>query len=382
MGAYVSTKINNYEVTWSKNYFDEWFFHKNDRIRIVDDNGEISFIGYRVDLQTLKNRLELAGYNIYSAEKELECLIKEWREYFREFIKNNDDLERIKVANSQLQILDKINFDSLLNLIPILINNSEIVDHELALPFKEIITYFDGAFVESLSTLFPTISTENLAIVLIHIENSIGFCEADLTELYLDERMDDFFDIAQVQKQKTYVYETFEQSILDLYKLKNLQINNSIFNNMLLGNAVSAMEAYLFDTFKRQVIDKESIKRRYVEVYDNFNNKANIKPENLFNFLDNLDEKISNEIDRLSFHNIDLVKGLYKNILCCSFENNDINELRRIISQRHDIVHRNGRTLSGDQIQITTESLEICLICISNFIKNIDYQIIDNLLDD
>lgn len=225
-------------------------------------------------------------------------------------------------------------------------------------------------------------NTENLAIVVIHLENSIGFCEVDLTQLYYDERIDDFFDIAQIQKQKTCVYETFENSILDLYNLKKLQIENSIFNNMLLGSAVSAMEAYLFDTFKRQIIDKENIKRRYVENFDNFNNKANIKPENLFNFLDNLDEKISNEIDRLSFHNIDLAKGLYKNILCCNFNENEISELRKIISIRHDIVHRNGKKLSGEQIQITTESLEIYLTCISNFIKNIDQQIVNNLLDD
>lgn len=136
MGSYVSTTINNYEISWSKNYFDEWFFHKNDRIRIVDSNGEISFIGYKVDLQTLKIRLELAGYNIYSAQKEFECLIEQWSEYFREYLKNKDDLECIKFANKQLQTLDKINFKTWLNLIPILINNGEFLEHELARSFK------------------------------------------------------------------------------------------------------------------------------------------------------------------------------------------------------------------------------------------------------
>lgn len=388
MGSYAYTTINNYELTWSKNYFDEWFFHKNDRVRALDEDGEIKFIGYKVDLHTLKIRLELAGYDIEYAKNDFENLQNNWINYLKTIVKDCDYLELKERAQQQLNLLQTLNFEKWLSIIPFLLDkeNTKLQDDmtssELANSLRELIIDFDAGLNSSASSFFPCSDMESFAVILMKTENYCGFCELDLTDLYFGGRIEDFHDIAQVQKQKTYIYETFEKSILDLYEIKKLQINNPIFNNMLLGNAVSAMEAYLFDTFKKLIIEKESIKRRYVENYENFNNKANIKPENLFNFLDKLDEKISNEIDRLSFHNIDLVKGLYKKILCCSIDNNEINELRRIITQRHDIVHRNGKTLSGDQIQITSESLEQYLTCISNFIKNLDYQIINNLLDD
>lgn len=356
MGSYSSTTINNYELTRSKNYFYEWFFHKNDRIRTLDKDGEISFIGYKVDLNTLKIRLELAGYNIEYAKNDFESLKITWIEYLKKIVRDINFLELRERAQQQLNLIQKINFEKCLSLVPFLLDkeNKKFQDdkttYELAHSLRELILDFDIGLNSSSSSVFPCSELESFAIILMDLENYNGFCEVDLTDLYHGGWIEDFHDIAQIQKQKTYVYETFEKSILDLYEIKKLQINNPLFNNMLIGNAVSAMEAYLFDTFKRQVLDKESIKRRYVKNYDNFNNKEKIRPDQLFEILDNLDEKISKEIDKLSFHNIDLVKGLYKHILCCNFEENDINELRKIISIRHDIVHRNGKNLSGEKI--------------------------------
>ena len=84
----------------------------------------------------------------------------------------------------------------------------------------------------------------------------------------------------------------------------------------------------------------------------------------------------------MKYHNINLVKGLYHNILHCQFNESFLSKLNEIIKNRHDIVHRNGKTVSNEIISISNDDLNNAFECIFNFIKDIDSQIINHLLDE
>src|SRR5690606_6319339 len=145
MGSYKYTTINNYELSWYKNYFDKWYLHKNDRIRTLDKDGAIKFIGYKVDLPTLKIRLELAGYDIEYAKNDFENLKNTWINYLKTIIKDWDYPELKECAQQQLNLLQTLTFKKCLSIIPFLLDkeNKNFQDdkttYELANSLRELI---------------------------------------------------------------------------------------------------------------------------------------------------------------------------------------------------------------------------------------------------
>ncbi|MGX1114616.1 hypothetical protein ACSSVW_004079 [Pseudoalteromonas sp. MBR-15] len=95
MGSFADIKINNHELLSWKNTYDEWFFTKQDREREVHDDEELQdFIGYKVDAKTLKRRLQLAGYDLRSAEQDFNEVKSSWILEMKETLdlcKNNSD---------------------------------------------------------------------------------------------------------------------------------------------------------------------------------------------------------------------------------------------------------------------------------------------------
>ncbi|WP_438419985.1 HEPN domain-containing protein [Aeromonas hydrophila] len=140
------------------------------------------------------------------------------------------------------------------------------------------------------------------------------------------------------------------------------------------------MEAYLSDTMKRNVLNRHAIKRRFVESLEKFV-KNKIQASTFFIFMDSLDRKITEEIDSISFHNVDVITGLYKNVLLCRFSEDKVAELKSYVETRHDIVHRNGKKTDGSITHITKENVENLITLVSDVVSYIDQQILDGLLD-
>ncbi|WP_439829594.1 HEPN domain-containing protein [Aeromonas caviae] len=97
--------------------------------------------------------------------------------------------------------------------------------------------------------------------------------------------------------------------------------------------------------------------------------------------MDSLDQKITEEIDSISFHNVDTVAGLYKNVLLCKFPEDKVSDLKKYVELRHDIVHRNGKSKDGTIVSVTKNDLRDLIELVSDVVSHIDKQILDGLLD-
>lgn len=73
--------------------------------------------------------------------------------------------------------------------------------------------------------------------------------------------------------------------------------------------------------------------------------------------------------------------GLYKNVLLCEFPKDKISKLETAIDIRHDIVHRNGKKTDGSLVMVSQQDVVNLIELVQYIIKDIDYQIIDRLLD-
>lgn len=85
MGSYADIKINGHTLVEWKNTYDEWYFTKSDRARDIAQADEVrDFIGYRTSVSTIRRRLQLAGYDRKSLERDFnetrELWIKEMKE--------------------------------------------------------------------------------------------------------------------------------------------------------------------------------------------------------------------------------------------------------------------------------------------------------------
>jgi len=220
---------------------------------------------------------------------------------------------------------------------------------------------------------------ESYALLLLDMSNDDDICELEITDIVHGGWVDDFEDIEQVQEGKTYFYKIFENSLIELQDIK-LDESTPVLQRMIFSSVITAMETYLSDTLKKNVLNRDAIKKRFVKNSDHLKNSGKIFLNDIFDELSKIDEKIIGEIDKISFHNVGTVINLYRNVLLCSFPKDKVAQLTKSVEIRHDIVHRNGKTTEGSIIHIAKEDVENLITLVSGVVSHIDKQILDGLL--
>ncbi|WP_335920773.1 HEPN/Toprim-associated domain-containing protein [Shewanella algae] len=398
MGSWADIKIKDHVLLEWKNTFDEWYFTKQDRVREISDNEDIrDFIGYKIDAKTLKRRLQLAGHDLRSAKLDFEEVRSSWISEMKESLlsyRSSQDSFSLDLADSieeELQVLENYNFDDWIKMIPKALNHEEQsnwgfygskvhIDGEPLLSF--MLSSIHGVFDEHqgwAGSTFPCQYVESYAVVLLDSCANDDECVLEITEIVNGGWVSDFDDIAQVQAGETRFHDHFSAS-LDELSVLNESTDNATLQRMVFASVITTMEAYLSDTMKSHVLNRSAIKRRFVESHSAF--KEKIFKKDVFAFIDNLDKTLNDEIDKISFHNIDTFKELYKKVLACEFSEDKLAALRPLVLTRHDIVHRNGRKIDGYSVDISQQDVTRLVEQVRDIIKDIDKQIIDGLLFD
>lgn len=404
MGSYADIKINGNTLVEWKNTYDEWYFTKSDRVReMAQADEERDFIGYRTSVATIRRRLQLAGYDRRSLERDFNETrdlwirkMKESLDYYRQEIDIHNEKYDIQITQLILQKLDVLRnttldewieklpkaldktdllFDDHYNEVDVDIPDDQLLSFMLS-PLHGVFNHYDHGFSGS---TFPCMQMESYAILLLDMSKDDDLCELEITDIAQSGWVDDFDDIQQVQSGTTTFYKTFENSIREIQSIEHSKAP-PVLQRMIFSSVITAMEAYLSDTMKRHVLNRHAIKRRFVESYSAF--KVDIKGSNVFKYLDGLDRSIVHHLDRsISFHDIKHIKNLFENVLDCKISNENLNIIRDFSQTRHDIVHRNGKDRHGNGINISNENIINLISVVTAFVSDIDRQILDGLLD-
>ena len=172
--------------------------------------------------------------------------------------------------------------------------------------------------------------------------------------------------------------ETFDKALKKIESLNEIEIDDAeqsnLLKNLLFVSIVSAMETYMSDAFIN-VIDKKNEKylRQFVSFYKKYNEEK-IKLSQIFNSYDSLKVRTINDLKELSFHSIEKIKPLFENTFKIDFPK-DLSRLFKIIEQRHDIVHRNGKTKENVAVTMTYKEIQYTMSEIESFVNFIDNQI-------
>ncbi|MGT0191452.1 HEPN/Toprim-associated domain-containing protein [Burkholderia pyrrocinia] len=404
MSSWASIHLGKYPLHEFQNNYYEWFFQPSERriergdIRnlhsnltpIVGESECASRYVYVSSVRTLRKRLELAGFDKAKLEREFKIRKKS---YLAELSKGFE--LRRELAEKYLPIVEAASLDDWIAALKISVSGAtHSREGEERFPvFGSFYDYgdplvsfinnhlfeFDDEHATIHGTNFPCSSLECYAVAIMSFMNEDEECVLDITELVDAGRTDGFKDLAEFNRGYTDIFWVHQGNLTDVNMLLEVQPDSQTLIRVLYASAITTMEAYLSDIFKREVLRRESMKRRFVASHPDF--KEKIALSSIFDAMESLDDRIEKVIDETSFHNIDSTCAMFKQVLGASFPPELMQGLKAAVEIRHDIVHRHGKTKKGMEIRITKEQFEDVCNLTNSLVVSIDKQIKDNLLD-
>jgi hypothetical protein len=416
MSTWVGIEVNGFEIESYRNHHDTWFFRNNDRVRNIPPHyrGEFSqdvFIGYQASAATILRRMVLAGYDMQACTlhfgEYLDKAISSAQEIIyllQDSLDNNDAIGKCnerytqKIAVYQ-NFIDAIQNSTLEEWIELFPKAVRIMTDERRLynPFNDV-HWYNSSDIPLLCAMlsnvplyseysvtgslnFPYNDPNIFTFAFLSSCQNDAICELNIAELIWSGSEEDFGDLEEIQKGTTVPFRNFLQSVNEFQQLSTLKSEDQVLQRMCFSSIITALEAYIGDIMKREVLNNETLKRRFVEKSGVFTEQK-MKVEAIYNFLDGLDKRITEELDNTSFHNIQTTRKMLREVLLIEIPNNLVSELNRAVIKRHDIVHRNGRSPNGQSINVTRENVMELINLVVQCIENIDQQVLDALTKD
>jgi len=398
MSSWSGISLDGMAILETQNYFHEWYFRKSERVienfgvheleheSHLPPDAIISTYTYKMPIETLRRRLDLAGYNYAT-------LVQEFKEQHFQLMSDLDDM--LELAPSRIEpFYDAVKNSTVkqwLSCLRIIKENGRSVTNlELGKIDKEIqklLQFMMGVdlYFTNHPTCgdfdFPCRTEEGYAVALLEITPENTYCILDVTELVEGGWTEAFDDLIEYHRDFTRFYDVFSSSLIDIQSLMNLAPHNETLARLLYAAIITAMETYLSDTLKKQVLNREAIKRRFIKNHDFFK-KEKFTLSEIYEKTASINETIISEIDKMSFHNLSRIPALYSSVLATTFPSSRLPELKRAIDNRHDIVHRNGKDTTNKPLKILMGDVSALIVLIDETVRYIDMQIKDGLLDD
>lgn len=176
-------------------------------------------------------------------------------------------------------------------------------------------------------------------------------------------------DIAQI----TEFYHNYSSGILDIEALLKIRISSSVENcfcRLLYVNVITAMETYLSDAFINSVVPEKHLMRRFVENSPEFKTEK-LSLSQIFKAAEEIEQKVKSHLADVVWHNLSRVKPMYREVLGVTFPH-DIGDLTRAVLKRHDIVHRNGKSKTGEEILVASKNVFDLIDKVDAFVQAVD----------
>ena len=176
----------------------------------------------------------------------------------------------------------------------------------------------------------------------------------------------------------TEFFQTFMEGIKNIKRLQKLEPSHheqrQILNRLLYANIVTLLETFLSDAITNIVLSDKALTERLVETTPKFM-EAKLSVSSIYAHYRKMDKEVADYLQNdVLYHNIWNVEKMYRNVLGIHFPQ-DLVPLHKIIMTRHDIVHRNGKTVEGKRIIISSEDVKSAITTISDFISIIEKQL-------
>ncbi|GHV03636.1 hypothetical protein AGMMS50229_03260 [Campylobacterota bacterium] len=182
----------------------------------------------------------------------------------------------------------------------------------------------------------------------------------------------DYDDIDTISEYR----ENFDSAIVSIESLLDTKVEKRVsdcFYRLLFANTITALETYLSDAFIHTVAPDQTLMRRFIESAPEFKNQK-CSLSDVFKIVETVEQRAKGCLDSLVWHNLKRVRPMYRATLGIDFPD-EIGSIFTAIDKRHDIVHRNGKTVSGDEVCIEQHDVVSLISTVNSFVEYIDVQL-------
>ncbi|MFK8020402.1 MAG: HEPN domain-containing protein [Pseudomonadales bacterium] len=203
-----------------------------------------------------------------------------------------------------------------------------------------------------------TFSQENDKKLLENVSGIESNLSVHLPTWALERSADDEYELSAIfdntEYQSNFLYE-----VENLGRLHKLEVDEQGLRDVLLRqlfiSIIGAVETYLSDAFINKVLSSEHFLEKFVTTNPDFK-KQKISVSDVFSTSRNIKEKAKTIMVRTIYHKLPVVRAMYQQTFDIEFP--DISEMQRFVAQRHDLVHRNGKTTDGVAVSVDDRTIE------------------------
>ncbi|WP_205623786.1 hypothetical protein [Flavobacterium reichenbachii] len=187
----------------------------------------------------------------------------------------------------------------------------------------------------------------------------------------LDDEFDYDFQFEAITNDKNFL-KKFHEEIDNLMSLLAIKIEEpnqkKILNRQVFIGIIGTMESFLSDVFINLVFDNDNYFKNFIKTHPEFKQRK-FELREIFEETDRLEETAKKIMLDTIYHNLPVVKEMYEDTFKIKFPS--IKEVFKYVFQRHDLVHRNGKTKNGIIVETNEEAIQDLTMKVNEMITNL-----------
>jgi len=185
------------------------------------------------------------------------------------------------------------------------------------------------------------------------------------------EHYDDYYYdlVGSIDDPKSNLYSTIE-TLRGILTLELDVAHEQALLQMIYVNLITALEAYLSEFFIGQMENNSKSLRAFVESNPDFK-KEKFSFSEIYRKSENINSRVKEYLIDLMWHNLPKIKSMFKSSLNIDFPES-LGALISATHKRHDLVHRGGKTKSGEQVIIHKNDVHYLIDEVVSFVEHIE----------
>lgn len=208
--------------------------------------------------------------------------------------------------------------------------------------------------------------------ILSKIERLKDNCRVHIEPWEIDARYDYINDQFDAITESRISQIAFNKELDKLKELSNLQSQGdrlkNILNRQIFIGIIGCMETFLSETFLRLIFEERDYYQAFVLKHPEFKTRK-FELREIFTQQKQLDSVVKKIILDTIFHNLPTVRNMYVDTFSINFP--AIKDMYKYVLDRHDLVHRNGKTKDGKEVGISDDYIDKVIFDTKDFIEKI-----------
>ncbi|MGE8188818.1 hypothetical protein [Pseudomonas sp. NPDC086278] len=165
-----------------------------------------------------------------------------------------------------------------------------------------------------------------------------------------------------------------------LLSLKGDSYQTSTLCRLVYAQAVTLLETLISSVIRKLVVSDQSLMLKLAAKHENLH-KRTITLKEIAEQPKVVEAIVLKVLSELSFHNIATIKEVLGAMFGDHMKGLDLGGIGRICAKRHDIVHRNGKTVQDEPVVLTPVEVREAITTIRAFAADLKVRIYDAIND-